>query len=309
MALPAAMAVRARLAADGAWLASHKHCFVEPALEQPRGPDAGKSRRLPTSWDAYWKRRGWDAHAARTIGEEPLLHAPMYRQLSAILTFSTTLAHVLSRHSRFGLASRVEPGRGLNLVVLGARAEATLPPSAWLELAHALAAEHRGGITLRMVGPSVDPQLAMGGSQDAWRAEGMRVSLHRGLYHELVDANAEHAPRIGRPDAFVLFHPGLAHNGWQVGWRRTIERILDSNVPALFTGFSPADSHANRRFVAEQRSAWLRARGGGTPAEQMRLWLNPFASRRLLLDEGGSGPSAGVMQPNHSFFVLPAGSG
>lgn len=279
-------AVRTRASSDAMWLAKNRRCFAEPALTQRR-PIGDAAGQLPTSWQEYWRWRGWDLHATRTLGDDPALHAPFYRQLSAMITFPMTLAHVLSRRFRYGSVPRRDH---LNIVVLGARAEATLPPSAWLELAHALPCST---IFLRMVGPAVDSQLAMAASREAWHAEGVRASLHRGFYHQL-KARSDCSQLIGRPDAFVLFHPGLMHEGWQMGWRRTFQSVLETNAPVIVTGFSLADSRANMRFIEEEQRKWTRT------AHAERLWTNPFASQRLLLDE----KQASVMQANQSFVVL-----
>ncbi|KAG8468402.1 hypothetical protein KFE25_013485 [Diacronema lutheri] len=288
---------RARLDADARWLAepAHKACFFEPALNARAPHDAGLRA---TSWSEYWRWRGWSAHASRTLGAGAGRHAPLYRHLSAMLTFPMTLAHVLIRRSRYGFEQGAVTDGELSIAVIGARAEAALPPSAWLELAHAVPAVR--GFALHMIGPAVSSDLADGASREVWETGRMRMSLHRGYYHELC-ARADCRTSVRRPDAYVLFHPGLAHHSWQEGWRRTVRSVLASRSPALVTGFSAADSAANLRFIARE--------GGGMLADgeaPLRLWANPFASARLLLDEGSGLAVPPLMQPNQSFFVFRA---
>jgi hypothetical protein len=302
MAATTVARIRQLLAADGAWLANpaHRACFAEPALNSLA---VGHS---PTSWEVYWHGRGWADVAARALGEDAAVRAPFFRQLSGMLSFPLTLAHALARHQTIGYVAPCA-ARELNLVVLGARAEASLPPAAWLELAAVLPAQR---LHLQMVGPSVESTLQEYASREAWRAGPLRVTLHRGLFHELLARERDAAHGLGAADGFVLFHPGLAHQGWQRAWEPSMCAVLASRVPALCTGFGVHDSASNARFVArlqgEERS------GGGADSEvrrrqRHRIWCNPFASRRLLLDEGaGGGGSAElpVIQSNHSFFVV-----
>ncbi|KAJ1616130.1 hypothetical protein T492DRAFT_1108664 [Pavlovales sp. CCMP2436] len=282
-------AARLRMAADAAWLATlaHRAAFVDPALvSRPSGEPGGLP---PTSWADYWQWRGWNAHAAGALGPGAA-HAPFRRQLSAMLTFPMTLAHVLAR-PRFGFASTE---RSLDIVLLGARAEGSLPPSAWAELTHAVPALR--GLQLRMVGPMVDTKLATGSSREVWSAHGMRTSIHRGYYHELL-ADTEQAQLLAAPDAFVLFHPGLSHVGWACAWTPTMRRVLATGVPVLITGFSQEDSRANLRFVES-----LCSQSGGRRCG--KLWTNPFASIQTVIDEGAGAAAMPLMRANHSFFVL-----
>jgi hypothetical protein len=117
--------------------------------------------------------------------------------LSHLLSYPLTLAHYLSHICP-------APSQGTaHLVVLGARAEATLPSLWWRELLcyHASSPSLRLG--LHMVGPDLPGgngggervPLSLGGQeeeeeeeQQQQREEEQQLTLyrHRGLYHELV---------------------------------------------------------------------------------------------------------------------------
>jgi len=261
-----AEALRRSIAADREWLRdpAHRALFVEPTL---RALDC-TARPFPTSWSQYWADRGWRAHVDEKLRAVPGAHRPFFRHMSAMLTFPLTLAHIFSR-PRF--LANIAGGDSLTLAVVGARAEATLPPAAWQELALAFP---NLPIHLHMVGPAV--------VEDRARFEltpTVSASLHQGFLHDVGSSLAV--------DAFVLFHPGLEHKGWERAWAPSLRLMFETKLPVVCTGFSNADSAANASAVV--RAGEKMARDFDRP----RIFANPFASLKLdVADPAERGSSA-----------------
>lgn len=152
------------------------------------------------------QRRDWSAGAEATAsdGEAAAIAAPGLRVLSHLLSYPLTLAHFLTHICPSPSTPRAPTG----LVMLGARAEATLPSLWWRELLayhHGSSSSSRSrsplNLGLHMVGPEL-PSSSRGervplGDEEAAVADGrsgrgaggeLTLFRHRGLYHELLAA-------------------------------------------------------------------------------------------------------------------------
>ncbi|KAF9078241.1 hypothetical protein BDP27DRAFT_1311025 [Rhodocollybia butyracea] len=118
---------------------------------------------------------------------------------------------------------------------------------------------------IRFVGPEVFPaDIASTHNRACMSCQaigGSRIcSSHPELYHDYMQKNPNH-----KPDLVVCLNSGHSDIGFFQSWMPTLAKILDSNVPAIFTEYSweEADSETRRlrgmgaRFVIElEENRW-----------------------------------------------------
>ena len=179
--------------------------------------------------------------------------------LSSALTYPLTLAHAWEL---LGLGSEAT-----TLCVIGARAEASLPVTAWAELGELTGAT----VKLELTGPAAKatPQEHAHGP----RRLSMVFPDTPMCYHQTSTGSALlHLARGGPgratplptdleaalPDAFVLFNPGFGEPGWERAWRPTVDALNVAGRPLLLTALSRADADRDATFWAGET---VRGRG------------------------------------------------
>lgn len=243
-----------------AWARAHpalaRAALAVPAADRGSG---GAAVRAASTLEQYLEARGWPADV--TAAPEAV------ELLSHTLTYPLTLARHLGRL-----------GGGSDVLVLGARAEATLPLQWWAEIAPWLPAG--GGARLRMLGPEIAAEGAAGA------AGGVAVEQRvRGAYPHPAFPPSGH-------DAAVLFSPGLAHPKLRDGWVSALGALEASGAPVLVTGLGEADAAAD--------AALLIGRGWSVDGPH----ANPFASRRADPNPEGGGA---VFANAFSALAVPPG--
>jgi len=186
-----------------------------------------------------WERVGevlgvgdWLEAAGEDLAERELRRA----LTSKLLTFPATLA----RHcQRLGLDEESARGRPARVGVLGARAESTLPPLFWRQLAVLSGLEFH----LVFIGPQAGSPRE--GTSPPPAAEGLWFSSVNGLLHEVQD-------RLSAPlDAYVLFNSGIGHPKEGMNWEPSVQLLRESGKRALLTSFNEHD--LDRDLVALKR--------------------------------------------------------
>ncbi|KAJ2360233.1 translational activator for mitochondrial COX1, partial [Coemansia sp. RSA 2607] len=213
------------------------------------------------------------------------------RHVSKVLTYPVTIAATLHQYSPFTLGSGLTAEglkslaalrttirehelarsekelemqqRPLRVFVLGARAEAMLPPHLYLQLAYLLPSSP---LQVYFVGPESIPAV---GETRSTIVVSSRLALkyHRGFFH---DAIWSFAPFDPFTDVFFLFSPGLAHPRGRAGWQPTVDKLLETKCAVFATGFHAQDMAADVAGLEEDfgpRIDWL-----------LRPRPNPFAS-------------------------------
>lgn len=270
------------------------------------------------------QRRGWSAAAAAASSGSDATKAnaiapPGLRVLSHLLSYPLTLGHYLAHICP-------SPPQQAALVMLGARAEATLPSLWWRELL----CYHGGGghssplnLGLHMVGPEL---AAAGSGKGSSRGEQVRLATdaeasagesqqgggeltlfrHRGLYHELLAATEDGAAGLPpKPAAFVAFNPGFGHPNLSERWVPTLDAALlgQQSSPCspmvLWTAHSQADQDRDLAFL----DAHFAQRSGAAVDWLLAPMANPFGSRKRVA--GGVGEEQGaVVQANQFVGVF-----
>lgn len=197
-----------------------------------------------SSWDEYLKTRNlieWE-------DEDKEMRSSLVTEL---LTYPLTMA----RHLR-----RSGPTRLVH--VIGARAEATLPVVYWLQSLRELDQEY---LILRFYGPDIPKKLD--GTEDVLMVHGktLKRSFASRFYTDITE----------KPDLQILFNPGLAHPKLKKDWQPTLQAVLLSKKPVLFTSLHGEDAKSDNDYVG------MGARGSVRATEPV---LNPFASRKEFQD-------------------------
>lgn len=213
------------------------------------------------------------------------------RHVSKVLTYPITIGAVLHQYSPFTLNTGLTPEglksmtalrttikehelaksekelemqqMPLRVFVLGARAEAMLPPHLYLQLSYLLP---NSPIHIYFVGPECIPTSDETRSTIAVSSR-LALKYHKGYFH---DAIWNFAPFDPFTDVFFMFSPGIGHPESREGWKPTIEKLLETKCAVFATGFHDSDMGNDARALTEdfdRKMDWL-----------LKPRKNPFAS-------------------------------
>jgi hypothetical protein len=164
------------------------------------------------------------------------------RILSSLLTYPLTLANCIN--TQFPCYFNKDC---LNITILGARAESSLPLVWWKELL--FSTTFASTIRLQFVGPHL--QLKQPTSANTFSHQWNRLPSpcsSQKLELELSPANRTVLHRhnqltelLQSSDLFVLFHPGYGSNELKDSWKPSLQLLLETKKPILGTAFSEKD--------------------------------------------------------------------
>lgn len=200
------------------------------------------------------------------------------RLLSHALTYPLTLALYIKKSL---LRAPCEPL--LRIVIVGARAESSLPTSVWAELSCALPQVDRWQLLL--IGPQVVATRRLSNNVTVGN---LRIACRKTLLHReddlamlLSDTFDEDAEDRAGIDIVALFNPGLGHPRLAHSWEDAMGSIFRARPRALLvTSFSQDDLDSDLRGLAHALPQ--------VEAPALR-WLvmperNVFSSRRHAVD-------------------------
>ncbi|KAG2213432.1 hypothetical protein INT47_009106 [Mucor saturninus] len=183
------------------------------------------------------------------------------RHVSKLLTYPLTIASVLHQASpyKYGEQVTAEGMRSIaalrtilyphnqvtndassqirtdtiNVYLVGARAEATLPSHIWLQLAYLFPATpfHVHFIGPDALAPNQEPHTKSVN-------ERLSFTYDNAMYHDYHEKIAKFDPFT---DLFFMFSPGIGHEGARNSWKPSIEKALETKCPIFITGYDEAD--------------------------------------------------------------------
>ncbi|KAK4509275.1 40S ribosomal protein S28 [Mucor velutinosus] len=121
----------------------------------------------------------------------------------------------------------------INVYLVGARAEATLPSHIWLQLAYLFPATP---FHIHFIGPD-----ALAPNQEPHTKsvnERLLFTYDNAMYHDYHETIEKFDPYT---DLFFLFSPGIGHGDAREGWKTSIEKALETKCPIFVTGYDEAD--------------------------------------------------------------------
>lgn len=161
----------------------------------------------------------------RLHGQAGTPSASAYRVISSLLTYPMTLSHAVN--------TLLPRKRTVNILMLGARAESTLPVNWWRESLSTSSAQQ---LTITMAGPGQQPSQKP--KHTNW--EGSTLAIHpgfQGLLHDSPDA----IKLLRAADMFVAFHPGFGNPKMAGLWHPTLDLLFQTSKPVFCTAYSPTD--------------------------------------------------------------------
>jgi hypothetical protein len=237
--------------------------------------------------EEYMRRRGfsgWDSSP------------PATRMLTSLLTYPLTLAHGIET-----IYGSKRPN--LNVLLLGARSESSLPLKWWAECLHACSSSN---INITMLGPGLQITNNLEILLDFPNSETkkLRIANLKKNYCRFHD-HLESVKMIQSNDLFVLFNPGIGSDSQKQFWQPTIELLLESKKPLLLSAHGRYD--LNRDVSAVRNLADLNDNQClGEPLEFLIMpKLNPFRSSRRVIDKNEV-PEATVVTTNHYVYAIQA---
>ncbi|CAO3640961.1 unnamed protein product [Cunninghamella blakesleeana] len=193
------------------------------------------------------------------------------RHVSKLLTYPITIASVLHESCpyKFGQEVTVEGMRsitalrtilypkneviknGVNLIrsdlinvyIVGARAESTLPHHLWLQLAYLFP---RTPFHIHFIGPDALPPNKSPFTESL--NERVMFTYDNAYYHDYHEKIEKFDPYT---DLYFLFSPGIGHTSTRELWKPSIQKALDTKCPIFITGYDEHDM-GNDIEVVEQ---------------------------------------------------------
>ncbi|KAI9315917.1 zinc-finger of mitochondrial splicing suppressor 51-domain-containing protein, partial [Dichotomocladium elegans] len=193
------------------------------------------------------------------------------RHVSKLLTYPITVASVLHQSCPYKLGKEITPegmrsisalrtvlyprnevakdgvtlvrSETINLYVVGARAEASLPPYIWLQLAYLFP---HTPFHIHFIGPDAMPPSKEPHTTSL--NERLMFTYDNSMYHDYHDKIEKFDPYT---DLFFLFSPGIGHATAREGWKMSIQKALETKCPIFITGYDEADVSADVAAVEE----------------------------------------------------------
>lgn len=129
----------------------------------------------------------------------------------------------------------------INIYLLGARAEATLPSHIWLQLAYLFPSTP---FHIHFVGPD-----ALAPNQEPHTRsvnERLLFTYDNALYEDYHEKIEKFDPFT---DLFFMFSPGIGH--FKQDWKASIEKMLETKCPIFVTGYDQEDMKNDIAAVEE----------------------------------------------------------
>ena len=226
------------------------------------------------------------------------------RVLSSLGTFPLSLAYGINR-----LRGHKGEERNVSVLVVGARAEASLPRLWWRKALFSLRSIDQ--LEIVFMGPHL-PTLVSGSSKSimipqalslSWRST---LAVHRQLSVDNLAGGNCYFHNYSHPqsllnsfDMFALFNPGFGAPSLRESWVPSLNLLLATSKPLLISAHSSYDLHRDLRTLdnvySPSKYSWL------LEPEQ-----NPFRSFKRTFDEQED-PEAQVVTTNDYLYVIRGG--
>ena len=194
-----------------------------------------------------------------------------WRMITQVLSYPLTLSYLL-----YKISSQFSPSNPLlNITVVGARAESSLPILWWREMVHFALPSPL--INILMVGPQTTNSKRQRvrhtfSASDTTQELIVRRRPSRALFHDRVDSNAlQNDSHI-----FCLFNPGLGQ--LRESWEESMDAILKTRKPVILSAHSKMDLERDLKFLYD--------RYGSSSLQFLQDVIpNPFMSGRRTLNQ------------------------
>ncbi|POM70997.1 Mss51 like protein [Phytophthora palmivora] len=219
-------------------------------IEYSATPEASKlfsevmqqNRRESSEWGGDLHLTSWTDYLKLYHPDECWLEDPKaLRLLSSAYSYVMTLSRFLPELME---VDTMKSEKKFDIHVIGARAEAMMPRYLWDELSFFHPGRQFG---IKLVGDHVPVMSARKKTPTTRENENEFIQLEmiNGLYHKIEET------KLGTPDAFVLYNPGVGHPHLRESWEPTLQAVLASGKPVLITSFSLEDQQRDITALQE----------------------------------------------------------
>ena len=213
-------------------------------------------------------------------------HPILFRSLSSLFTYPLTLSYGL-QSINMSTTSNVK-----NILILGARAESSLPARKWRHLL--ISSPSLNEVNLYFQGPHIYPlqnQFVDWNYEDKSKKLSF-FNLGKCLFHSDEQAQA----LLPSLDLIVVFNPGFGHDFLKASWNPSLSQLLQSKIPILATALSEYDLQRDINFLKNENT------------EPIRFLLepkeNPFRSHRQAIDDKEQNPEHRVIVTNAYVYTF-----
>ena len=282
--------------------------------------------------EQYLQWRGWDIDGILNLhnlgggggGDDELLQSAV-GLLSHPLTFPLTLGSNIQTFFHPLANNHSDIHRQLRLCCVGARAECTLPDEYWREFLLAIFYSHRRAnmdlhseesfhCTIDFIGPDVQRNLKsrtitlpddnnQSSAQPVNDTYRLTMNYYTSFLHEVILDSRGWGIQKMCWDGYVLFNPGIGHPNLQNQWQSTLQFLLATRKPILFTAHSALD--AERDFAVLEKLVSINdcKNEGRGPILYVE---NQYASRMCFVDPLSSKDERAfhIVRPNHCIFLM-----
>lgn len=226
--------------------------------------------------------------------------------LSQLLTFPLTMANGIG--IIFPFQDDLVTMESLNVTVLGARAESSLPAHWWRHVLFLNPVAKK--LSIRFIGPGLGVNTTFGRNFShsySWReaSSGQCFELHlRADVRTDATVLHQHSERdsiLAGTHIFVLYNPGIGSKTLRDSWAPTLELLLSARKPVICTALSDNDLCDDLAALSSVAlTAYHCNEDLGDSFEMiLKPQANAFSSSYVKLDETGS-----PIASNHSVYVF-----
>ena len=194
-------------------------------------------------------------------------HPILFRSLSSLFTYPLTLSYGLQS---MNLSTSTTTK---NILILGARAESSLPASNWRHLL--ISSTILQQVNLYFQGPHIYPlqHQCIDWNHDEIVKKISFMNLGKCLFHSDEQAQA----LLPSLDLVVLFNPGFGHDYLKSSWNPSLSQLLQMKIPILATALSEYDLQRDINYLKNENTAPIRF--------LLEPTENPFRSHREAIDD------------------------
>ena len=214
-------------------------------------------------------------------------HPILFRSLSSLFTYPLTLSYGL-QSMNLSSSPNIK-----NILILGARAESSLPARKWRHLL--ISSPMLQEVNLYFQGPHIYPlqHQYVDWSYDEDKSKKLSFfNLGKCLFHSDKQAQ-ELLPSL---DLIVVFNPGFGHDYLKESWNPSLSQLLHSKIPILATALSEYDLKRDINFLKNENK------------EPIQFLLepkeNPFRSHRQAIDDKEENPDHRVIVTNAYVYTF-----
>lgn len=235
------------------------------------------------------------------------------RVISSLLTYPLTLAYALHHIHQEEVGSSSGPcekesgnKRVTRLLIIGARAESTLPQVWWKWLLHGLPSSLSGhDVKLSFIGPDVS--LDVGGEKKKtieWGKNRLEMNPILSDDKNVLHDHPFFMDLLRSNDVFVVFNPGFGSQVLREKWDSTLRLLMMTRKPIICSAHCDYDLQRDldrvKLISAEEDSQDL----GETIEFFLSPRKNPYSSLKATVDENEEDDRAKIIYCNHSLYAF-----